>query len=192
VHENWKKYKLLKDDIGELFCLALPLKYGRKLFGALLCFKQNEFTRDEIAIIKEVALCASEFSVILPPQSPHEGTDDQTVAASDHLSSDDETRSGDVTGEHMLSPVEPSEESGEMLRAQLLARLLVNNIKLYNEEQVILGRMKRDLKIRLKKEIEEAEKFYNARVSEEVRNKGDFFENELVLNLAGGNISALK
>ncbi len=183
VPDRWKKYPLIEENVQGLFCLAFPFKYGKRLFGALLCFKQTQFSDSDKVKIKEVSLCAAEFSVILPPPS---------FPAQEQMQSAQEAHLPNAPSRmEEFSPEEVPEENSDVLRARLLAKLLVNNIKLYNEEKVILGRMKKDLRSRLQKEIEEAKKFYNARVPEEIRKREDFFENELITNLAGGNDSAL-
>ncbi len=183
VPDRWKEYGLIEANAQEQFCLAFPFKYGKRLFGSLLCFKHTRFSNSDRDKLKEVSLCAAEFSVILPP--PSFPDQDQMPPVQEAFLQNSPSRS------EALSPEEVIEEDNDVLRARLLAKLLVNNIKLYNEEKVILGRMKKDLRSRLRKEIEEARKFYNARVPEEIRKREDFFENELIANLAAGNVSAL-
>ena len=59
------------------------------------------------------------------------------------------------------TPGVPTEDSG----ARRYAKLLVSEIKLYNESAVRLGREKRDLMNRLRPEIDRARKLYEERVS---------------------------
>jgi hypothetical protein len=75
--------------------------------------------------------------------------------------------------------------------ARRLARLLVSEIKLYNEEQVLEGRRNRDLYVRLREDIDRSRQIYEERVHESVRSTSDYFHQELVRSLAGGDPRAL-
>lgn len=75
--------------------------------------------------------------------------------------------------------------------ARRLARLLVSEIKLYNEDRVVLGRKARDLYQRLRDDIERSRQVYTERVSAEVRATTDYFQQELVASLAEGDESLL-
>lgn len=75
--------------------------------------------------------------------------------------------------------------------ARRLARLLVSEIKLYNEEQVEEGRRHRDLYLRLKEDIDRSRQIYDERVHESVRGTADYFQQELIRSLAGGDPRAL-
>lgn len=75
--------------------------------------------------------------------------------------------------------------------ARRLARLLISEIKLYNEEQVEEGRRNRDLYHRLKDDIDRSRQIYEERVHETVRESSDYFQQELVRSLAGGDSRAL-
>ncbi|OGF58724.1 MAG: hypothetical protein A2Y62_12975 [Candidatus Fischerbacteria bacterium RBG_13_37_8] len=75
--------------------------------------------------------------------------------------------------------------------AKRFARLLVSEIKLYNEAQVALGRENKDLFERLKDDIERSRKMYMERVSPKIVSATNYFYEELVKTLAGGDPSAL-
>ena len=75
--------------------------------------------------------------------------------------------------------------------ARRYARLLVSEIKLYNEAAVQMGRQQRDLLARLKPEIERARKLYSQRISPAVDSRGALFQQELVQTLADGDASLL-
>jgi hypothetical protein len=75
--------------------------------------------------------------------------------------------------------------------ARRLARLLVSEIKLYNENAVREGRNKSDLYVRLKKDIDRSTDVYTQRVPEEVRAQFDYLWDELVRQLAEGDGSKL-
>ena len=71
------------------------------------------------------------------------------------------------------------------------ARLLVSEIKLYHEADVLDGRRDRDLTTRLGGEIARARAMYEQRVPAQVRHRADFFRDELVRTLAGGDGSLI-
>jgi hypothetical protein len=82
-----------------------------------------------------------------------------------------------------------AEEEGS---ARRYARLLVSEIKLYHEPAVIEGRRDRDLATRLGGEITHARAMYDQRVPPHVRERADYFHDELVRTLANGDGSLLE
>ncbi len=74
--------------------------------------------------------------------------------------------------------------------AQRFARLLVSEIKLYNEVEVTLGRKNQDLYQRLKDDIERSRDTYNKRFPT-LSSTTDYFHEQLVKILAEGDESAL-
>ena len=75
--------------------------------------------------------------------------------------------------------------------AKRLARLLVSEIKLYNERKVEEGRGSRDLYQRLKDDIERSRQVYEERTPEAVRTGTNFFHDELVRILGEGRAEIL-
>jgi hypothetical protein len=89
-------------------------------------------------------------------------------------------------------PIEVSEdEREEHTKARKFARLLVSEIKLYNEKQVKEGRESRDLYDRLREAVDRSRDMYNKRVTPPVTTKFDYFHYELVNSLAEGDESRL-
>ncbi|MEE4273219.1 MAG: hypothetical protein V2I67_16210, partial [Thermoanaerobaculales bacterium] len=82
---------------------------------------------------------------------------------------------------------EKTEDEALQEEAQRFARLLVSEIKLYNEEQVERGREARDIYQRLKEDIDRSREMFEKRISEDVRQRQDFFQDELVRILADGD-----
>ena len=76
--------------------------------------------------------------------------------------------------------------------ARRYARLLVSEIKLYHESAVIEGRRDRDLATRLGGEIARARAMFEERVAADVRQRADYFHDELVRTLADGDASLLE
>jgi hypothetical protein len=75
--------------------------------------------------------------------------------------------------------------------ARRLARLLISEIKLYNEKKVEDGRAAGNLYERLKDDIERSRKVYDERTPATIRKDTDFFQDEIVRILADGRVEAL-
>ena len=94
-------------------------------------------------------------------------------------------------GARLTAGSAPATGSEEDSSARRYARLLVSEIKLYNETAVRTGREKRDLLSRLAPEIERARKLYEDRVSPAVGGRAAYFQQELVHTLADGDSALL-
>jgi len=89
-------------------------------------------------------------------------------------------------------PIEvPEEERRVHNDARRFARLLVSEIKLYNEQQVTEGRETGNLYDRLRDAIDRSREMYAKRVQPAVASKFDYFHYELVNSLAEGNDAKL-
>ncbi len=89
-------------------------------------------------------------------------------------------------------PVEVSEqERSQHVGARRFARLLVSEIKLYNEQKVKEGRAEGDLYERLRETIDRSREMYNKRYAISVGSRYDYFHHELVNSLAEGDESRL-
>jgi len=75
--------------------------------------------------------------------------------------------------------------------ARRFARLLVSEIKLYNESKVEQGRRNKDLYERLKEDIDRSRQMYDERIGDDVRKVSNYFYDELVRILADGRAEAL-
>jgi hypothetical protein len=87
-------------------------------------------------------------------------------------------------------PVSPDNQALHE-EARRLARLLVSEIKLYNEEQVEEGRRNRDIYERLREDIDRSRQMYDERVDPQILRSTDYFYQELVRILAAGDSKAL-
>jgi len=76
-------------------------------------------------------------------------------------------------------------------KAQRFARLLVDEIKLYNQAKVAEGRRNKDLYDRLKEDIEKSRSTYQKRYGSSVAASGDYFQKEVVRNLAEEDLSLM-
>jgi len=89
-------------------------------------------------------------------------------------------------------PVEVGEEERRLHNdARRFARLLVSEIKLYNEQEVREGRERSDIYERLREAIDRSRQMYDKRVAPPVAARYDYFHQELVNTLAEGDPSKL-
>lgn len=90
-------------------------------------------------------------------------------------------------------PVEVASDEERRLHndARRFARLLVSEIKLYNEQKVTEGRSQGDLYPRLREYIDRSREMYDKRVKPEVAQRYDYFHHELVTTLAEGDEAKL-
>lgn len=88
------------------------------------------------------------------------------------------------------APVDEREEADSSARRY--AKLLVSEIKLYHEAAVVAGRRDRDLATRLGGEISRARVLYEQRVPAAIRERADYFRDELVRTLANGDATLLR
>lgn len=86
----------------------------------------------------------------------------------------------------------PTGEDAEVHRkAQRFARLLMDEIKLYNQPKVAEGRQHKDLYDRLKEDIEKSRITYQKRYGNTAAGSADYFNQELIRSLAEDDVSLL-
>ena len=89
-------------------------------------------------------------------------------------------------------PIEVADDERRLHNdARRFARLLVSEIKLYNEKKVKEGREASDLYERLREAIDRSRDMYNKRVQSPVAAKFDYFHYEIVNSLAEGDEARL-
>ena len=84
-----------------------------------------------------------------------------------------------------------AEDADTHRKAQRFARLLVDEIKLYNQAKVNEGRRNRDLYDRLKEDIEKSKTTYTKRYGSTAAASGDYFSREVVRSLAEDDLSVM-
>ena len=89
-------------------------------------------------------------------------------------------------------PIEVGEDERRLHNdARRFARLLVSEIKLYNEPKVKEGRSRSDIYDRLREDIDRSRQMYDKRVAPPVAARHDYFHQELVNTLAEGDPAKL-
>jgi hypothetical protein len=86
-----------------------------------------------------------------------------------------------------LSP----EDADVHRKAQRFARLLVDEIKLYNQAKVAEGRRNKDLYDRLKEDIDKSRGTFQKRYGNTAAASADYFQSELLRSLAEDDISIM-
>jgi hypothetical protein len=107
----------------------------------------------------------------------------EVVEVSAHAASAGAAASAPATAADPFSGMSP-EDAETHRKAQRFARLLVDEIKLYNQAKVAEGRRHKDLYDRLKEDIEKSRSTYTKRYGTTAAASGDYFQKEVVRNLA--------
>jgi hypothetical protein len=84
-----------------------------------------------------------------------------------------------------------AEDADVHRKAQRFARLLVDEIKLYNQAKVSEGRRNRDLYDRLKEDIEKSRVTFQKRYGNTAAATGDYFQKEVLRSLAEDDLSVM-
>lgn len=83
------------------------------------------------------------------------------------------------------------EDADTHRKAQRFARLLVDEIKLYNQAKVAEGRRNKDLYDRLKEDLEKSRATFQKRYGSTVAASGDYFQKEVLRSLAEDDLSVM-
>ena len=132
----------------------------------------------------EVSCLATTVSTTEPSSTPEESAPAVTEPAFEPLPEPEV--SGPAVPASASVPATPMVSDTEM-RARRFARLLVDEIKLYNHAKVAEGKQNADLYERLRSDIEKSRATYDKRYANTPIAALDFFTHELVRNLADNN-----
>lgn len=150
------------------------------------------FTPSQVAAMHQTATAPPPVPPPPPPAAPKPADGAGTVMFT--ASQMDEMRQQMSQMKPAAPPAAPAmspEETKAHEDAKRFARLIVSEIKLYNEAKVTEGRKAKDLHSRLKEDIERGRQMYHDRISPGLRNNTNYFHDELIRLLAGGDASAL-
>ena len=157
-------------------------KYEAPQYEAESFAPSNGASYDSGAVTENGA--AESYPVEAPVETPVE-----TVAAETAVKQPSKSR---FSERNVDLPIEVTEDERRLHNdARRFARLLVSEIKLYNEQKVKEGRDGNDLYERLREAIDRSREMYDKRVQPPVAAKFDYFHYELVSNLAEGDSNKL-
>lgn len=144
---------------------------------------------------EELPQSSSSFAPQVVPPAPTPAFEPQPLAPDSGYSSSFSAPLGTSRRYGVSEPELPVEVSEDERRlhndARRFARLLVSEIKLYNEPKVQEGRSKGDLYERLRDDIDRSRQMYDKRVAPPVAARHDYFHQELVNTLAEGDVTKL-
>jgi hypothetical protein len=123
-----------------------------------------------------------------PPEPPAEEKDRPSVV---EMEAPPPVRPVEPPPEPEPDAAEAPDEDARQEEARRFARLLVSEIKLYNEDEVERGRVEKDIARRLREDIDRSREMYEKRIPADVRESHDYFFDELVRILADGDADAL-
>lgn len=129
------------------------------------------------------ALTSKKIPASKPGRAPHAGQTGAGVSGAVGVAS--ATSTPGATGAAMQHATEPD------VAAKRAARLLVSEIRLYHGPAVDEGRREGNLLQRLAPEIARARRDYDDQVPAGIRTRTDFFQQELIRTLAGGDATLL-
>jgi len=95
------------------------------------------------------------------------------------------------TSVQTAAPTLSPEDQDVHRKAQRFARLLVDEIKLYNQANVVEGRRNHDLYDRLQDVIDKSRVTYQKRYGNTVAASADYFHREIIRSLAEDNVSVM-
>jgi hypothetical protein len=102
----------------------------------------------------------------------------------------DTADSGAAPASASASAISPEDQEVHR-KAQRFARLLVDEIKLYNQAKVSEGRKKKDLYDRLKETIEKSRSTYQKRYGNTAAASANYFQHEIIRSLAEDDLSIM-
>lgn len=145
-----------------------------------------EISSTSFAKVVEPAASTSAAPAVAPPDAPTE-----TPVSAAPLGS--ARRFGGAAAAKNELPIEVIDDEERRLHtdARRFARILIDEIKLYNEQKVSEGRAGGDLYNRLREEMDRSRQAYDKRVNPRVAARYDYFHHELVNTLAEGNAAKL-
>jgi hypothetical protein len=126
--------------------------------------------------------------VAVPAPEPEPAAEVVEVAA--HAASAGAAASAPATASDPFAGIS-AEDADTHRKAQRFARLLVDEIKLYNQAKVAEGRRNRDLYDRLKEDIEKSRSTFQKRYGNSAAASGDYFQKEVVRSLAEDDYSVM-
>ena len=114
----------------------------------------------------------------------------EVVEVAAHAASASAAASAPATAADPFAGMSP-DDADTHRKAQRFARLLVDEIKLYNQAKVGEGRRNRDLYDRLKEDIEKSRSTFQKRYGNTAAASGDYFQREVVRSLAEDDESVM-
>ena len=187
------------DPLQETAALEILTAYSSKLLDALSAQKSAAKTGEHLAPPATPPPRASAPPITEAPDVPDTGdggsgtvmfNSADLAALSPATDAPKPTAAAPATGAPNLDSMD-SDTRKKHEEAMRFARLLVSEIKLYNEAKVQEGRSHRGIYRLLRDDIERSRQLYKERVPEPVRSQSAYFNDELIRILADGDSGAM-
>ncbi|MEJ2245896.1 MAG: hypothetical protein P8Y80_07455 [Acidobacteriota bacterium] len=124
----------------------------------------------------------------MPHEAPDEAGPETAFQETQEPATQTQEDAGETPPQETLSQ---SDQEDLHADAKRFARLLVSEIKLYNENNVAEGRRNNDLYLRLKRDIDKSREMYENRISPIVSQKIDYLHDEIIRILGNNDPSTL-
>jgi hypothetical protein len=158
--------------------------------------------RKQLAAKEDVSVPSRVESAAPPVQSVSSFSDPFAAHTPKHIEPEPAAEVVEVASAHASAAAAPAvatdplaglspEDADVHRKAQRFARLLVDEIKLYNQAKVAEGRRNKDLYDRLKEDIDKSHGTFQKRYGSTVAASGDYFQHELLRSLAEDDISIM-
>jgi hypothetical protein len=146
------------------------------------------------ASVQKVSSFSDPFAAHTPkhiePQPVPEPAAAEVVEVTAHAASANAAASAPAAAADPFAGMSP-DDADTHRKAQRFARLLVDEIKLYNQAKVAEGRRNKDLYDRLKEDIEKSRSTFQKRYGTTAAATGDYFQKEVVRSLAEDDYSVM-
>jgi hypothetical protein len=149
---------------------------------------------DDVVEVEDLPPVAAVDSTAAPPPDPSAPAPHFQEALSPEPEPTlqmEEALEAPASARRLAGPLSQTHGDERREEARRFARLLISEIKLYNERAVVEGREQHNLYQRLKDDIERSRQMYDERIPADVRSSSNFFHEELVRILADGRSDAL-
>jgi hypothetical protein len=167
-----------------------PLESAKKAEPAGMWMEAGPATSEPAAESSAPGADAAPAPSTAPP--PPAASSEEPSAAEAHFVAPEPARPTSDASRRLSGPLaEVSQGDERREEARRFARLLVSEIKLYNERAVLEGREHGNLYERLRDDIDRSRQMYEERIPQDVRNGTNYFYEELVQILADGRVEAL-
>lgn len=127
---------------------------------------------------------------IAPQAAPEPEPAAEVVEVAAHAASTSAAASAPAAAADPFAGMSP-DDADTHRKAQRFARLLVDEIKLYNQAKVAEGRRNKDIYDRLKEDIEKSRSTFQKRYGNTTAASGDYFQKEVVRSLAEDDYSVM-
>lgn len=169
-------------------CVVLPLVVKEKVAAVIYAdagqLQDSTVDLSALALLSRFSALWLELVALRKAGGTAPAEEVQSHPAAGHAAASNDAAAGAATAA-------AAEESDFHKKARRFAKLLVDEIKLYNQKKVAEGKQNRDLYDRLKEDIEKSRATYEKRFGETPASSADYFNQELIRLLADNDVDLM-